>query len=104
MKYKISYLLLLLLLVLVLVACGASDEGQDTSTTGISGSSFGDIENQDIPQVMQLMLGTVLLDGTKHAVDADQAEDLLPLWKVLNNLSGSEIAAQAEVDAVIAPA
>jgi hypothetical protein len=102
MKYKIFYLLLLLLLVLVLVACGGSDEGQDTPNMGSSESSIGDIDTQEIPQVMQLMLGIVLLDGTEHAVDADQAENLLPLWKVLKNLSSSEIAAQAEVDAVIA--
>ena len=33
---------------------------------------------------------------------SDQAGELLPLWKVLNTLTGSDTAAQAEVDAVMA--
>ncbi|MEW5869346.1 MAG: hypothetical protein AB1894_08730 [Chloroflexota bacterium] len=49
---------------------------------------------------LQLALGTVKLEETDYPVDADQARQLLPLWKAARSLSQSETTAQAEVDAL----
>ncbi|MFV1860093.1 MAG: hypothetical protein ACC647_12180, partial [Anaerolineales bacterium] len=50
---------------------------------------------------MQLILGTLQLETTDLAVDADQAAELIPLWKALRSLSNSDTAAEAEIEAVI---
>jgi hypothetical protein len=46
----------------------------------------------------QLMLGTLLLEETAHAVTPDQAQTLLPLWQALQ--AGS-VTADAEVGAIL---
>jgi hypothetical protein len=46
----------------------------------------------------QLMLGTLLLEGTEHAVTPEQAAILLPLWQALR---GGGVTIQAEIDAVL---
>jgi hypothetical protein len=50
----------------------------------------------------QLALGTVRLEETEWAVDEAQAAELLPLWRALQSLSGSDTTAAAELDSVIA--
>ena len=54
-----------------------------------------------MPPEMALMIGTVKLDETEYAIDAEQAAKFLPLWKALRSLSESETAATAEVEAII---
>ena len=48
-----------------------------------------------------MALGTLKLDNTDLAIASDQAADLLPLWQVLSNLSGSDSASQVEIDSLI---
>ena len=96
------YLFVILLLALILAACGNASEELGSSSAEGTDPISGEAGTLEVPLELQLMLGTVLLDETAYAIDADQAAELLPLWKVLNNLAGSETAAQAEVDAVIA--
>jgi hypothetical protein len=50
---------------------------------------------------MQLALGTFKLEDTDHPVSAEQAKDLLPLWKALRSLGDSETTAAQELEAVI---
>jgi hypothetical protein len=50
---------------------------------------------------MQLLVGTLKLEGTSLAVTADQATELLPLWQMIRSLTGNGTAAQAEIDAVL---
>lgn len=50
----------------------------------------------------QLLIGTLRLEETALAVAPEQAAALLPLWKMLRTLTGSGLAAEAEVEAVIA--
>jgi hypothetical protein len=99
MTKKIMYLIIVLLLSLTLAACGCSAEA--SKNEGADSNSEAS-DNQEVPQYMELILGTVLLEETEHAVDTVQAAELLPLWKVLGSLSNSDTGAQAEVDAVIA--
>jgi hypothetical protein len=94
MLRKTIYRFILFIVVIALVAC---DTAVDETTT-----SVGDPSAREIPTELKLMLGTVLLDNTDYAVDADQATELLPLYKVLSTLTNSDTAAEAEVDAVIA--
>lgn len=49
----------------------------------------------------QLAIGTVQLDDTDLAVDADQAAELLPLWQAFQSLSNSDTTATAELQAVL---
>jgi hypothetical protein len=83
----------LLLLSLLLAACGTAP----TASTVSSGSATAEA----LPAASQLILGTFKLEGTDHAVTAEQAAQLLPLWQVYRELSTSDTAAQAEVEALV---
>ena len=105
--------LILIVLVLALAACGgtASEfEAANLSTNGdsaVSNGSSSAAESTDgdgefsLPVGTMLTLGTVMLEETEYAVDAEQATALLPLWKALRSFGESETTAQAEIDAVI---
>ena len=86
--------IIMLLMVFILAACGSQAE----EVEAVSDEAAA----RDTPLTLQLMLGTVMLDETAYAIDTQQAAEVLPFWKVLNNLTSSDTAAQAEVDAVIA--
>ena len=88
---------LTLILTLLLAACGNSTE---STTTADSAAQF-DPASQELGLSTQLALGTLKLEGTDQAIAPDQAAELLPLWQVLNSLSGSESASQAEIEALI---
>jgi hypothetical protein len=113
-----------LLGLLLLTACGTSSQG-DTAQAGVeAGTSAGNVPAGidasgdaalpdtgpavtpapgagDEPQAMQLALGIFRLEATDHAVDAEQAVALLPLWKAARSLSQSETVATEEPQAVI---
>lgn len=78
-------------LALLLVACG-SKTSSDTTTSNTAASMDPEAE---------LILGTLNLDGTDNTVNAKQAAELLPLWKMYKSLSTSDTAAQEEIDAVM---
>jgi hypothetical protein len=54
----------------------------------------------ELPELARLALGTLELEGTRHAVGAGQAAELLTLWQVYQSLSASDTAATAEVEAL----
>lgn len=56
---------------------------------------------QSLSQAGQLLVGTMKLEGTKNAMDAQEAASLLPLWQAYRQLSQSNTTAQAEVTAVV---
>jgi hypothetical protein len=105
MKKTILTLTLIIVFALVLAACGTT--GAESEVTSSSADQNNDAnmavgEPQfNMPTEMTLMLGTVKLDETELAVDAEQASQLLPLWKALRGLGESETAAQVEVDALV---
>jgi hypothetical protein len=94
---KTILLLTFLLLLFGLTAC----KSESTAETVVASGAASD-RTFAMPVSMQLMMGTVKLDETDYAIDAQQASELLPLWKALRSLSESDTAAQAEVDALIA--
>jgi hypothetical protein len=101
-KYLFPLTIITLALALILVACGAK-----TSPSGSSGNSSSNGNsstrnlNQPLPLAEQLLVGTFRLEGTSNAVDAKTAATLIPLWQTYSQLTSSNTAAQAEIDAVI---
>jgi hypothetical protein len=91
---KKNIMILLVILALTLSACGTSiSEATGTSTRS-------DHSNQTISRATLLLLGTLKLKGTEQAVTPGQARELLPLWQVYQEISTSDSAAQAEIDAL----
>lgn len=54
-----------------------------------------------LPLEMQLAFGTLQLEDTNLAVTAEQAEAILPYWRVLQSLTQTGNAADAEINAVV---
>jgi hypothetical protein len=89
---------LLLIAALILSACS----GNAANTASPTGNSPGGGPTGALSAPLQVALGTIKLDGTKDAVTADQAKELLPLWETLQVLETSDTAATEEKDALVA--
>jgi hypothetical protein len=89
----------------VLVLAGCSAVGQTGSPTGDAGRSPGPSLSESytdaLPEVSQLLVGTLKLDGTDLAVTTQQAQELLPLWEAYRSLSTSQTAAPQETTALV---
>ena len=81
------------ILMLTLTACGSASNGTQQAASTQQGGS--------LPIQEQVLIGTFKLEGTPQAVTAQQAAQLLPLWQVYKDLSGSDTAAQEEIDGLI---
>lgn len=57
--------------------------------------------DKGLPLATQLVLGTLQLEDTDQAVNGEQAKELLPMWQVYQDISGSGTAAQAEIDGLL---
>ena len=77
-------------LVLALSACGSAQNSSAVATASTALSQEG-----------QLLVGTLKLESTNLAVSSTQAEQLLPLWEMLQSLASSGTAASQEIDAVV---
>lgn len=97
---KTIFSLILLVLIFMLAACNGSTAETPSESANGTVSAEGD-RQFNLPTEMKLMLGTVKLDETEYAVDAEQASQLLPLWKALRSLSESDTVAQVEMDALV---
>ena len=84
------------ILVLTLTACGGASNNPQAGPAGPASSS----ENT-LPLSTQLLIGTFKLEDTDLAVTAEQANELIPLWQVLQSISSSDTAAQEEMDALV---
>ncbi len=94
---KVKFLGVLLSLTLILAACGGTSSTANTAAT---------VLNENYPDALsvqtQLTLGTLRLEETNLAVDADQAAELLTLWQAIRSLSSSDITAEGEIEAIVA--
>lgn len=106
------FLLTVLLSSLILAACSAAQATDaqsnaaanptaDSAPAAIGTPAPGGDRDRNLPLAMQLALGTFKLEDTDHPVSAEQAKDLLPLWKALRSLGDSETTAAQELEAVI---
>jgi hypothetical protein len=85
--------------ILVLSACNASQDQAEQSPPG--SDPAGQMETGSGLSVLQLTLGTFKLDQTDTPIDAEEASELLPLWKALRSLSQNDTTAAEELQALI---
>jgi hypothetical protein len=91
----------LTLSVALLAACGGGEPTQavEEAVSSSYTSKVLDTSYEGALSVSnQLMLGTLLLEGTEYAVTPEQAETLLSLWQALQ---GGGVTIQKEIDAVL---
>jgi hypothetical protein len=98
---KRKFILILILtgaLTLGLTACGGGTT--PAGGTGTAGRLSADYESA-LPVENQLILGTLLLEGTENAVTAEQSAALLPMWMMMKELTASDTAATQEKGGLI---
>jgi hypothetical protein len=103
MKKKIA-LILSMLMVFLLVACGSkeSNQSQATQAQDVQSQGNGQFTFQgEMPLESKLLFGSLMLEETDMAITSDQAEELLPLWKLYTSLLDSDTTADAEIAAVM---
>lgn len=120
MKKRILVLMTTMILTAVLTACGGevaqapvkaasgsaslSEEMNPTAViaavTG-NGAVLSDEYRDALPVEAQLAFGTMQLEDTNLAVTAEEAAAILPYWRVLQSLTRTGNAADAEINAVI---
>jgi hypothetical protein len=94
-------ILALTLPVALLAACVRNEPAQVTDETGSDAYTSEALDTSysgALSAANQLMLGTLLLEDTEHAVTPEQAKTLLPLWQALQ---GGGVTIQAEINAVL---
>lgn len=106
-KFVFPLAAVILVLIIVLAACGAKPS-TTTAQTGSSGNNPAangtpGARNltQPLPLSESLVIGTFKLQGTSNALTPTQAAALVPLWQAYAQLTSSNTAAQAEIDAVV---
>ena len=108
-------LVMLTVVMLLLTACGSNtavvDEvgttvqgEEEQSTTGEEGEKVvlnSDYAEDALSVAQQLTLGSLLLEDTDLAVNAEQAPGLLPYWKLYKSLLESDTTAPEELDSLL---
>jgi len=92
MSKKILQPILAVFFALALTACSTSRTVRSSTQTA-SATSISTVQSK-------LAAGTLKLEGTNLAVTAEQAKELLPLWKAVKTLSGSDTISQEEIQAL----
>ena len=93
MNKKFILFLISMLLVMSLNACNAN-----SNTAAVAGTETA-ASTASLTQ--QLLYGTIGLEGSDYAVDAEQAETLLPLWKAYNALRTDSTVAAEELQGLL---
>ena len=88
----------LTILIILIAGCSGTSTQSASSTSGANNSST----NTSLSMVNNLLVGSLKLENTDQAINADQAAILLPLWQAYRSLSNSQTSAEAEVDALLA--
>jgi len=93
--------LIVALAVGVLAGCGGEQAATAPADTADSETYTSEVLDTSYPDALsvsnQLVLGTIELEETEHAVTPEQATALLPLWQALQG----GVTAEAEVNAVL---
>lgn len=103
--FKIKNIGLIMVVLLLLTACGTETTG--VNTVEENGGATGNVElstdfaDNALSPALQLVVGTLLLEETDLAVDADLAGSLVPYWKLYISLTESDTTASEELDALI---
>ena len=95
MKKRTLLSLLLIGMMLALAACSGSNQ-----PTAQAASSADETDPANMPVETKLAIGTLKLEGTELAVSAEEARELLPLWKAVKSLSTSDTISSDEIQAL----
>jgi hypothetical protein len=97
---KVSILSAFLAFLVLAASCSSPNlPGSKASTSTTQQSPLNqDMTNQ--PLSSKLAMGTLVLEGTDQAVTAEQAVQLIPLWKAVRSLASSNNTSQEEINAV----
>jgi hypothetical protein len=98
---KLTILFLSAVMIFLMAACGGDIEEIPTEVTDPEIQLREQFGENAMPVKMQLMIGTFMLEDTDLEVTAEQAPELITLWKAFQALSTSDTAAEEEIDAVI---
>ena len=113
MTYKKQLGILLMVVFLLLSACSSnSSELTDSGLSPNTGQSDDGLNNDSaeltddyaedaLSIAQQLTLGSLLLEETDLAVDAEQASDLVPYWKLYKSLLESDTTAPEELESIL---
>ena len=98
--------LLLLALMVISTACEGSLRDTTAGATPVAPTGVaGPAPDRDYPDALpvydQLLVGTLLLEETPLAVTAEQAQVLLPLWRMARTLRQGSTASQSEIDTIL---
>lgn len=86
--------ILLLVIAFILAGCSGGTAVATTAAQGAAGTGA------TLTLTDKLAPGILKLEGSDLAVTAEQAKELLPLWKAVKTLSTSDTASQLEIEAV----
>ena len=89
---------ILALIILALFLAGCQGENTPEVEAGALNTNYAE---DALPIDTQLIVGTINLEETELAIDAEMAEELLPLWKMYKSLVESDITVQEEITALI---
>ena len=88
-----------MVLAILLTACGSKNiAGAASTDPAVTTNQNGEFK---LPLQTQLIIGTFALEKSDYVVTKEQAQELLPLWKVLKNLLTSDSASSVEIDALV---
>lgn len=91
-----------IMMILLLVACGNSGANQTQLAQAPVNEQTEQFDFQPEESLeSKLVLGSLMLEESDMAITSEQAEELLPLWTLYENLLESDTAADAEIDAVV---
>ena len=94
----IRLVLVLALAVTLLVGCGERPESPAQNNAPSAGGASASPGEGGFDPINRLALSTLNLEETEHAVTPAQADELLPLWRIVQNGS---LAGDAETKAVL---
>jgi hypothetical protein len=92
---------LAVMMALGMVACSGAAQGGTTRSASASSPVPGEAGAPTEPGIMQLLVGTFELEEGDLAVSAEQAAELLPLWKAYAALGSDDSAVAMELEALV---
>src|SRR5512139_1867864 len=99
MKKTLTWVTILVVSV-VLTACGANAKASTSAQTTPAPNGTPQAPNQrTLPVALKLALGTFKLDKTNTPITAEQATNMITLWKALKALEASDTTAPEELQA-----
>jgi len=103
--FKMKKISVIMVVLVLLTACGTETAG--VNTVEDNGGETGNVElrtdfaDNALSPALQLAVGSLLLEETDLAIDADLAGSLVPYWKLYVSLTESDTTAPQELDALI---